>query len=59
MQKKRLVFDLEFVSEDWKDFDEITQKDLLKRAPDKKEDPKGYAKELAEVQDKLVFSRCV
>jgi hypothetical protein len=56
MQKKRLVFDLEFVSEDWEDFDEITQKDLLKHAPDKKEDPKGYAKELAEVQDKLVFS---
>ncbi len=56
MQKKRLVFDVEFAGENWDDFDEITQKDLLKAAPDKKEDPKGYAKEVEEVKDKLVFS---
>lgn len=56
MQKKRLVFDVEFAAENWDDFDAITQKDLLKQAPDKKEDPKGYEKELEYVKDKLVFS---
>ncbi len=56
MQKKRLVFDVEFVAEKWEDFDKYTQKDLLKRAPDPKEDPNGYEKELANVQDQLVFS---
>lgn len=56
MQKKRLVFDVEFVSENWDDFDETTQKDLTKRVPDKKTDPKGYEKEMAYVKDQLVFS---
>ena len=40
MNKKRLVFDVEFAAENWEDFDEITQKDLMKRVPDKKTDPK-------------------
>lgn len=55
-QKKRLVFDVEFVGENWDDFDEITKKDLLKKAPDPQEDPSGYQKELEYVKDQLVFS---
>jgi hypothetical protein len=45
MNKKRLVFDVEFAAENWEDFDEITQKDLMKRVPDKKSDPKGYERD--------------
>ena len=56
MHKKRLVFDVEFASENWDEFDEITKKDLLKRAPEKKDDPTGYEKELEYVKDQLVFS---
>ena len=56
MNKKRLVFDVEFAAENWEDFDEITQKDLMKRVPDKKSDPKGYEREMAYVKDQLVFS---
>lgn len=56
MQKKRLVFDIEFVAEKWDDFDEYTQKDLLKRVPNKDDDPIGYKKEYEYVQNQLVFS---
>lgn len=56
MNKKRLVFDVEFVGESWEDLDKITQKDLLKNVPDKKLDPKAYQQSVEEVKEKLAFS---
>lgn len=56
MNKKRLVFDLEFVGEDWESLDKITQKDLSKGLPDKKLEPEKYKKDFAELKDKLCFS---
>lgn len=56
MQKKRLVFDVEFAAENWDDFDEITQKDLMKRVPDRAADPQGYEREMEYVKEQLVFS---
>ncbi len=56
MQKKQLVFDLEFVTERFEDLDEATQKDLAKRLPDKELDPVGYAKEFDEMERRMSFS---
>lgn len=54
--KKKLVFDIEMVGEDFDSFDQITQDDLLKSLPSKEVDPKKYAYELEELKRKLVFS---
>ncbi|MBP9827214.1 hypothetical protein KBC99_01920 [Candidatus Saccharibacteria bacterium] len=54
--KKKLVFDIEFVSESFDDLDPISQHELTKNLPDKKVDPKAH--ELAfknKVRD-MVFS---
>lgn len=56
MQKKRLVFDLEMVGEDFDTFDDLTKEDLTKSLPDPKIDKVGYEKGLAEIKNKLVFS---
>lgn len=56
MNKKRLVFDIEFVGEDWDDLDKTTQDDLAKRLPDKKTEPEKYKKELEELKNGLAFS---
>lgn len=56
MQKKRLVFDIEMVGEDFDKFDKITQKDLSKKLPDKKLEPERYKQALEELKRNLVFS---
>lgn len=56
MHKKRLVFDIEMVGEDFDGLDELTKKDLMKNLPDPKIDKVGYEKGLVELKDKLVFS---
>jgi hypothetical protein len=56
MQKKQLVFDLEFVTEKFEDLDPTTQKDLGKGLPDKDVDPLGYAKEMNEIERRMSFS---
>lgn len=56
MNKKRLVFDVEFASEKWDDLDEITQKDLMKRMPDPINEKAKYERELEELKDGLGFS---
>lgn len=56
MQKKRLVFDIEMVGEDFDSLDKLTQDDLIKGLPDPKIDKVGYEKGLAEIKNKLVFS---
>ena len=56
MHKKRLVFDIEMVGEDFDALDELTKQDLLKGLPDSKIDKVGYERILAEKKDKLVFS---
>ncbi len=56
MHKKRLVFDIEMVGEDFDGLDDLTKKDLMKNLPDPKIDKIGYEKGLAELKDKLVFS---
>lgn len=56
MQKKRLVFDLEMVGEDFDSLDSLTKEDLTKSLPDPKIDKVGYERGLAEIKNKLVFS---
>jgi hypothetical protein len=56
MNKKRLVFDIEFVGESWDDLDKTTQDDLAKRLPDKKDEPAKYKRELEELKNGLAFS---
>lgn len=56
MNKKRLVFDIEMVGEDFDKFDEVTKKDLTKKFPDPKKDKAGYEKALEEIKNNLVFS---
>lgn len=56
MQKKKLVFDIEMVGEDFDALDELTKQDLTKNLPDPKIDKVGYEKGLAEIKNKLVFS---
>ncbi len=56
MNKKRLVFDIEMVGEDFDKFDEATKKDLTKKFPDPKKDPDGYEKALNDMKQNLVFS---
>ncbi len=56
MNKKRLVFDIEMVGEDFDALDDLTKQDLMKNLPDPKIDKVGYEKSLAEKKDKLVFS---
>ncbi len=56
MQKKQLVFDLEYVTEKFEDLDPTTQKDLGRNLPDKEIDPLGYAREMAEIERKMSFS---
>ena len=56
MNKKRLVFDIEMVGEDFDKFDEATKKDLTKKFPDPKKDKAGYEKALEDMKNNLVFS---
>ncbi|MBI2797807.1 ribonuclease H-like domain-containing protein [Candidatus Saccharibacteria bacterium] len=56
MQAKRLVFDIEMTGEDFDSFDEITQKDLAKKLPDKKLEPAKYKQALEDLKTNLVFS---
>lgn len=56
MQKKRLVFDIEMVGEDFDQLDKLTQADLIKGLPDVKIDKVGYEKGLAQIKNNLVFS---
>ncbi len=56
MNKKRLVFDIEMVGEDFSKFDTATKKDLTKRVPDRKKDPAGYQKAIEDIEQNLVFS---
>lgn len=56
MNKKRLVFDIEFVGEDFDALDKLTQEDLTKGLPDPKIDKIGYEKGLAQIKNNLVFS---
>ncbi len=56
MQKRRLVFDIEMVGEDFDAIDELTQKDLMKALPDQKLEPGRYEAALKDLKDKLVFS---
>lgn len=56
MNKKRLVFDIEMVGEDFDKFDAATKKDLTKRIPDPKKDPAGYEKAMEDMKQNLVFS---
>ncbi|MSR68721.1 hypothetical protein EXS66_02985 [Candidatus Saccharibacteria bacterium] len=56
MNKKRLVFDIEMVGEDFDKFDKATVKDLTKNLPDPKKDPLGYEKSMQDLKRNLVFS---
>ncbi len=56
MIKKKLVFDIEMVGEDFDAMDPLTQADLMKALPDPKLEPTKYEVELAELKRKLVFS---
>ena len=56
MNKKRLVFDIEMVGEDFDKFDAATKKDLSKKLPDPKKDPDGYERALKDLKQNLVFS---
>lgn len=56
MQKKKLVFDLEFVGEDFDTFDDVTKHDLAKNLPDKELEPTRYQVEYEAMKNKLVFS---
>ena len=56
MNKKRLVFDIEMVGEDFDKFDEATKKDLTKKFPDPQKDKAGYEKALDDMKNNLVFS---
>lgn len=56
MIKKKLVFDIEMVGEDFDSMDELTQADLMKSLPDPEVDKKKYDSELRELKRKLVFS---
>jgi len=54
--KKKLVFDIEMVGEDFESMDKLTQQDLMKSLPDPEVDQKKYESELRELKRKLVFS---
>ncbi len=56
MNKKKLVFDIEMVGEDFDSMDELTQQDLMKSLPDPRVDQKRYDSEFEELKRKLVFS---
>lgn len=56
MHKKRLVFDIEMVGENFDDFDEATKKDLTKKLPDPEIEPERYEQALKELKRNLVFS---
>lgn len=56
MNKKKLVFDIEMVGEDFDAMDSLTQKDLMKSLPDAKVSQTRYDSELEELKRKLVFS---
>ena len=56
MKKKRLVFDIEMVGEDFDKFDDATKKDLTKKLPNPKKDPAGYEKAMDDMKNNLVFS---
>jgi hypothetical protein len=56
MIKKKLVFDIEMVGEDFDSMDELTKQDLMKSLPDRAVDEKRYQSELEELKRKLVFS---
>jgi len=56
MNKKKLVFDIEMVGEDFDAMDALTQQDLMKSLPDPKVDQKKYDSEFEELERKLVFS---
>ena len=56
MNKKKLVFDIEMVGEDFDAMDALTQQDLMKSLPDPKVDQKKYDSEFEELKRKLVFS---
>lgn len=56
MQKKKLVFDIEMVGENFDDFDEATKKDLTKKLPDPKLEPERYEQAMTELKRNLVFS---
>ena len=56
MNKKKLVFDIEMVGEDFESMDELTQHDLMKSLPDKELEPNKYEAEFKELKRKLVFS---
>lgn len=56
MTKKKLVFDIEMIGEDFDAMDELTRQDLMKSLPDKELEPTKYEVEFRELKRKLVFS---
>lgn len=56
IQKRKLVFDIEMVGEDFDKMDPLTQNDLMKSLPDKSLGEAKYDVALKELKDKLVFS---